>query len=362
MGQFTNGFNGSIVTDALKGRLAWRQPTKEGSPVLNSENTTSASGRYFNDGSFHPLVTVENLKATIEDPALADDGFNNMLSDLRKSVISQALTAVFNEPEVIDQGTLFDRSTNNDQLISNSSRFVGIRFKLAPGSIALQIKSISLYFNQAKDFNLYLYHDAKKEAIWSEQVSSVADDQTLVIPTTELILAQSSSLYKSGYFYLGYYQDDLDTAQAYKELFTRSSKCAVGWDFFTAAKQGDDFNRREVSLTGETYGLNAEIITFHDHTSAILRSVSLFDNLIGLQMAYYVGKQILYSVRSNGSERILKEQLSALGLQYDMEGRVPISDTHKTLGLAEKITEEVKRLRQSFNPSHKSQIVSYADC
>src|SRR5690349_12107800 len=145
MGQYTNGFSQQKVIDALKSRLGWKQPTLTGSPTLNSTNLQSKSGRYFNDGSFHPVVTIDNYRSTIEDPDLAEDAFNNKLEDLQASVIMQCLSQVFNEPELIDNTELFERTLNNDQLVSNSGKFVGIRFKLSPGTVAMEIKSIALY-------------------------------------------------------------------------------------------------------------------------------------------------------------------------------------------------------------------------
>jgi hypothetical protein len=357
MGQYTGGFNGSRVLDCLKGRLGWKQPQTANSPQLNSDNTGSASGRYFNDGSFHPLVTIDNLKATIEDANASDDRINQVLDALQETVITQAVSAVFNQSELIEQVTLFERTLNNDTLIASSSKFVGIRFKLAPGDVSLQVLSLSLYFNQAKTFNLYLYHDAKKDFIWSQEVSSVENDQTIITPDTELILS-NTGIYKSGHYYLGYFQDELGDCQPYYEQYCRPSTYGFNWDFFQASRLAGSFDKKQVALTSYNFGLNAEVQTFHDHTDKIIRSASLFDNLIGLQMAYHVCKQIIYTARSNGNERILNEAISKIGLQFELDGKVPITDVPRSTGLQDRIDAEVTRLRKTFSPVPKSQIVS----
>jgi hypothetical protein len=362
MGQYTSGFNQSKVVDCLKGRLGWKQPTMSGSPTLNDVNTGSVSKRYFNDGSFHPLVTIDNLKATIEDANVTDDLFNIILADLQEAVIQSAVTAVFNKSESIEQVTLFERSLNNDQLITGSSKFVGIRFKLGGSDTALQVRSIAIYFNAAKDFQLYLYHDVKKDPLWQQQVSSTADDQKIEIPIDELIL-NTNGLYKGGYYYLGYYQDELENdCKAYYENYCRNKTFAFDFDFFQSSVLGDDFDRRNVALSSINFGLNAEVSTFHDHTDKIIRSASLFDNVIGLQMAYTLCKQMLFAVRSNKNQRILKEAFDQVGLQYELDGKVPITDVPKSTGLVDKINAEIERLRQSFSPSPKSQVVNYAEC
>ncbi len=357
MGQYTNGFNQQKVVDALKSRLGWKQPILTGSPVLNSVNTTSNSNRFFNDGSFHPIVTIDNYKATIEEETIEDDAFNNKLEDLQASVIMQCLSQVFNEPELIDNTTLFERTLNNDQPIANTGKFVGIRFKLSPGTVAMQIKSIALYFNEAADFQLYLYHEAKITPLWTDSVSAVANDQTIHIPTTELILNDAGQ-YKSGWFYLGYYQDAIGSAKAIRENHCRNKCYAFNHEFFIADVQGDDFNRIQVPVTDVNFGMNAEVSTFHDHTQQIIRNAALFDNAQGLQMAYHVAKQMLFAIRSNRNERILKEAMDKYGLQYELEGSVPISDIPKTSGMQDKINKEMQRLKQTFFPKPKAQTVS----
>lgn len=357
MGQYTNGFNQQKVVDALKSRLGWKQPTLTGSPTLNSTNLQSKSGRYFNDGSFHPIVTIDNHKATIEDPDIAEDAYNNLLEDLQDSVIMQCLSQVFNEPELIDNTELFERSLNNDQLVTNAGKFVGIRFRLAPGTIAMEIKTIALYFNEAANFQLYLYHEAKKDPLWTDTISAIANDQTIHIPTTELILNDAGQ-YKSGYFYLGYYQDALATAKAYNEQYCRKKTFAFDYQFFEAEPSGDDFNRISVPVTSINFGLNAEVVTFHDHTQKIIRNAALFDNMQGLQMSYHVAKQMLFCVRSNKNERILKEAFQQMGLAYEMEGKVPYTDVPKSTGLQDKINKELQRMKETFFPKPKAQSVS----
>ena len=50
---YTNGIDIANVLPELENRIGWRQPKKAGSPVLNSYNLQSKSGRFFD--SFHSL-------------------------------------------------------------------------------------------------------------------------------------------------------------------------------------------------------------------------------------------------------------------------------------------------------------------
>lgn len=359
MGAYTNGFHLAKVMSAMTGRLGWKQPTQSPYAIVDTGNQASASGRYFNDGSFHPIVTIKNIKDTCEDPAISNSDFNALLTQMQKSAIMQCLSAVFDKAELIEQKTLFDRCLNYDLLIPNGSNFVGIRFRVPDPRFTVQINSLGLYFNEAATFTLYLYHDSKKDPIWQQSVTTVADDQTIITPTTELLLNTAINDYKTGSFYLGYYQDDLAGAQAIDEQVHEfaDTKC-FGFDYFQSVKTGTDFNRKQISITAYTYGINAEVSCFRDHTVAIIRNAPLFDEAVGLQMAYMVCKQVIYAAsRSNLNERALKEQMDKFGLQYELDGSVPISDVPVSSGLQKRINNILARVRQSFFPRYKSQVV-----
>jgi hypothetical protein len=68
--KYSNGFDLIKVQGALLGLVGWQQPTALGSPVLSDANLTSRSGRFFNDGSFHAVVTPDNIKASQEDSSI----------------------------------------------------------------------------------------------------------------------------------------------------------------------------------------------------------------------------------------------------------------------------------------------------
>src|SRR5207237_337633 len=107
-GSYTNGYNLQKVIAALFARLGWKQPEKAGSPAIDVVNAQSNSGRYFNDGSFHALVTIENIKACMEEAGATDLNLNSYLNTLQQSIILRALNAVFDGPERIEEVKLFE--------------------------------------------------------------------------------------------------------------------------------------------------------------------------------------------------------------------------------------------------------------
>jgi hypothetical protein len=331
---------------ALTGRLGW----SDGS--LSTANKESKSGRRYDDGSFHPIVNVTNVKASAETAGLTGTPLDTYLEGKEKAVIMQAIGSVFNSIELIDDTKLFERFYNStDEPIANAGYFVGIRFRV-PHGYAAQINTIELYFDQAASFDLSLYQDGKINPVWSQGVTAVAGEITEVVPTNELILN------KGGFYYLGYYQEDLGAARAMDQQARWQPSRVFGYRFFEARTTSADFQRNNVGTTTKTFGLNARIVSFKDHTDSIVRNAPMFDNLLGLYMAGNIMKQIMYAVRSNGTERILKDATERFGLMYEIEGTAPIPDIPKTSGLQGRINQEVKRLRETFFPKPKAQSVS----
>lgn len=356
---YTNGFNFSQVVTALFGRVGWEQPSITDSPVLNSVNTTSKGGRYFQ--SFHTLVTVANIKSVMEEVAANDSSFNNYLVAIQRGIILQCVNGVFNEPEYISQKLLFNRSWNvNDQLVTNSGYFVGVQFRVPPTpDIAVQLDSIALYFDSAVTFNLYVFNDTIKAPLAVIEVTTVANSQTLV-NLSDIILNYIGGANLGGSFYIGYFQDDIGGAKAYWEQGCEFARDSYGWSFIEANRKPAeyDFDRQNIRRNNVNYGINLHISTFRDHTQQIVKKAALFDNVIGLQMAAQVVEKVIYSTRSNGTERILKDVAKEVSAQLDLNGVVPIEGGPHTTGLKKQIVQELQRLKQSFFPKPKAQSVS----
>lgn len=356
---YTNGFNYSQVISALFGRVGWRQPSITGSPALSSVNTTSKGGRYYQD--FHTLITVANLKSVIEEVGASDSSLNAYLEAIQRGIILQCVNGVFNEPEYLSQKLLFNRSwAVNDQLVTNSGYFVGVQFRVPPTpDIAVQLDSVALYFDSAVTFNLYVFNDAVKAPLAVIEVTTVANSQTLV-NLSDVVLNHIGGANMGGSFYIGYFQDDIGNAKAYWEQGCEYARDSYSWTFIEANRKPAeyDFDRQNIRRNNVNYGLNLHVSTFRDHTWQIIKKASLFDNAIGLQMAAQMVEKIIYSVRSNGPERILKETAAQINAQLDLNGVAPISDSPHTTGLKKQISQELTRLKESFFPKPKAQTVS----
>lgn len=80
--------------DAVIGRVGWATPTPPYPLVLESRNTDSASGRYFN--AFHKLASVETAVDVMPNSQADSEGKNQYLYELREAAARTVLTVVFN--------------------------------------------------------------------------------------------------------------------------------------------------------------------------------------------------------------------------------------------------------------------------
>lgn len=351
---YSNGYDLSAVNTALTGRIGFRQPAGSGAPVLDTPAKASASGRYFQD--FHAIVTVNNIKAVMEQPGASDSDLNTYLANLKQAAVARALNGVFPEKRVIDQIRLFSQEGINDKPIENSGKFVGIEIEVAETSdVAVQLDAVHLYFDSDATFDLYLFKDGKQSEEWHQSVTAVANDITEIALTDKVI--------GKGRWYLGYFQEDLGSAKAYWEVIDDCNKASMfEAEFIQATKlTGTLFDRDRRAETNVNFGLNLEISSFMDHTLQIKRKAAMFDELIGLTMAAMVLEQVIYSTASNGVERILKDQLSKVGIQMDLNGAAPVSDSPQIVGLKQRIDRETETVRALFYPKRKSQTVNLCD-
>jgi hypothetical protein len=345
---YTNGFDISQVLPELETRLGWRQPTKSGSLVLNTFNKTSKSGRFFQ--SFHALVTISNIKDVQEEANISDADLNQYLQNLQDDAIMRALSEVFKSSELIEQKLLYTRFGTNDLIINNASMFCGFLINIANDfGITTQINQCTLYFDADVNFNIYVYQDGVKTPIRTIPVSCNAYERNTII-IDNLYLN-----YKIGRrFYIGYFQDDLGNAHAIQEMVDTWAKTFC-FEAIPVAAPIDvffGFNHNYRQYTALPRGLNFEMISFRDHTQQIMRKSNLFDEVIGLTVAFMVLEQLNMTTRSNINERQLKMATGALTQELN---QAYATDAFPLMpGFKARIMSEYKMLRESFFPKTKS--------
>lgn len=341
---YSNGYNLTTVLAELAGRLAWRTDD-----TLGEALKTSKSGRYFDDGSFHAVVNVPNIKSVV--PSQTD--WNAYFTQKGESVIARSLQKVFIQPEFKEQVLAFSAYDEEIETEETSGRAVGLKINLAEVfDIAVQVKSLVLYFDADATFNVYLFKHGNKTAVKTEEVTTLAGDRTTVDLTDWFLNYKTAETW-----YIVFFEADLAGAKPIRECTCRNSASYFGVIPFYTSTNGTVLNRVDLTYPSEPIGINAHISSFRDFSDNIIKQGYLFDELIGLNMAYAVIEDILYSTNSNNRERILKEQATELGLSLDLKGAAPISESPKIKGLLQRIDAEAERIRKSFYPVKRSQIV-----
>jgi hypothetical protein len=346
----------------MANRLGWLQPTLSGSPTIDADNLVSKSGRNYNDGSFHPTCTIDRIKSVQENASISDADFNALLAGLDKAVTTRCLNAVFNRPQLVEHTLLYERASNVRNIaVPNSGNFCGYRIKVAKGDWAVQLNSVSLFFDKAATFKLYLFNDLIASPVAEKQVTTQANSQVVV--DLDWTVRYASVANSGGLFYVGYFQDDLGDAHALDEQLNLwgDTKIFGAYPFQSPRKAGQlDFNRTNPSVVFKTYGLNLEVSSFRDYTRAIVQNAHLFDNARGLSMAIRVMEEIKYSSRTNAIERQGKEAIDAADLNLDLNLASPTENLPFVAGLKAQLAQELNRISKNFFPKSQASSVSIA--
>ncbi len=356
----TTGFDVDKVYAALKDRLGWQQPTVQNDFTLTSAVTTCSSGRYLN--MIHPACSANNLYYLQEDPAISSAEFITWLTDFRKGKILDAVTSVLNSPTTVDEAAMdFERGYNTQfTAVTNNGKFVGRKIKVADGDFMAQLHSVAFMFDGAVTFNLYLFHDLKKEPLWGQSVTTVANDLTIV-SLTDKVVRPNNTTTKGGTYYLGYIQDDLGDVHALDVAGCWKGFRAVGsmGVEMNPGETSETINTYGYSTTTNTYGMMVELSSGKDYTNTIVKRAYEFDTLIGYKMAAACIELSVGTVRQNYIQRVTEQAVT----EWNMElNRTYDKETSMSGGIYSKMKAEVKRLQASFNCENKSITITTPQC
>ena len=338
----TNGYFTDEIYNAFKNRITWQY-----------DNVTSESGRYFED--FHPL----------NNPTLIDDtrpqsttSLTDYLANKTRQVINESINSVYNKSQIIDNTKLcFFRPDVMlvQQPVQNGGQFVGIKMDMMQGDFAVKFDSVELFFDQTVTFNMYLYNDMTLPPLYQISVTAQGGEQTIVDLSTNAIFKYLSPRNnKGGIWYFGYYQNDLGDAKAIYYNIANNMFHGCRLYSFSAPtyidRDGDrNFRRNIIGANNLTYGLNISLSTYQDGTNDLIQNSNLLDNLIGLKMTARILQDMMFSFRSNKSQRLTRENISESQLYAELNGYKPSVEEPFVDGLSAKIEQETEKIRKSFN-------------
>lgn len=351
----TAAYELDLVKEALVPRIGFLDETHSDiTGKVDCDNESGVSGRYFNDGTYHTILTLKNIYDCQDDPDITDAEFNTYLKNLKTANIMAMLNAVFNEPYTVERGLLLRKQENvlND-LIDNDGDFVGFVIS-APKEKVLTINNLLLHFDSEKTFNIYLYNEfAGLCETW--QVTTKANLQQLV--PVDITLKYQSEEAEGGVWFLGYFQSDLGDTKAIDFKPIRNRYCTFRAYPFSSQVTGSTFNMQEYEEYPESmFGLNASITVTEDITNLIVQNAYMFDELQGLMLAERVLELMRTSVRSNAVERLGRDFAVTLNRE---QNNITTDTNPYEAGLKGRIRREVKKIRESINKPEQPRVVSW---
>lgn len=345
----TNGFHYDGVYNALKDRIKWQY-----------QGQASKSGRYFED--FHmindPQILLD-MQPNSTYTSTMDSGFIQYLVNQSRSVIMEAVNAIYNAPQVIDPAQLcFFRPDVMlvPQPVTNQHQFVGIKMTMHKGDFAAKFNSVQLFFDKSITFNLYLYNDMTLPPVYVKSVTTSAMEQVIIDLSTDAIMNYLSlTVNKQGIWYFGYYQDDIEAQGAKAIYYNVANNMYHGvrlWAYSaptTIDVQGNrNFQRNNIGANNLTYGMNLEVSLYVDATNNIVQNQSLFDEIIGNLMAVRAVNQAIFSYRTNATQRNIAGIKSLGDLYVLLNGFKGDEQTPYVLGLQDIVNRSIKTAKNSL--------------
>lgn len=334
-------FDKNTIQEELRGLVGFKSPINPNFFSLDSDNTQSRSGYYYND---NPYAKLEVLKDTQDFAGIDEEQFNTLLKSLNDSAISGVCNAVFNNkntPSFIDRQKVYKHAINKANVENGlSNGFVGHRFKIEnkPNLVA-EITTLGLDFQGTGSLTILLYNSQTLAPIKSETVNVVSDNQVV-----KLNWKMES---QNGDYFLGYIFDG--SLKPYKRDYELSN---IESDITYICHQkrsikdfagGNIWNLKDSSSNSNTTGLNPDITVYNDWTSLIVQNEMLFANAIYLEGAITFLNYIKSSLRSNKTQRRSDDMLIAL--EQTIEGQEGKSVVRVT-GLRPSLSKQIDQIQQ----------------
>jgi hypothetical protein len=333
------------TTDILSAwqRIGWNEPSdSDYVSILDADNLTSLSGLKFD--ALHALANFVMVKDTYPDPDVSSAVINELLKAWQQNAIIRSAKDVFVTEDRIEQGVLLKSPIDFNLTITNPSKFVGWKI-VVPEGYVLTIKSVELLFDLATPFSLYVFNESQRTAItaFTKVVTPAAN--SVKIETLDYSLYGKSKVYKTGTYFIGYFQTANKAIQ--RPFYPVNSICS--FRPVEAVANGlllPDYRTNYQS--GYTWGLNLDYIIRKDFTPDYLNNVDLFDKLISNLVIRNVLEQIHFSSRINLSQATSKDSLQKLSAKafLDLNGSFADNpDIPYKRGLINEYDDVVKSVR-----------------
>lgn len=261
-----------------------------------------------------------------------------------KKSLTQETKALFTDARLfLNSGNIHDKETPQ-------SRFVGMKIELQPyQNTQLIINQIGFQFSAVQpNLPIYLFHSSQIEPLQVVNITTTKATSFEWITLSEPILIEytNNTIDAGGWYYLGYYEDDI-VGQAIKKKFDGKNPCS-------SCRNGEVNNfrkyNRHVLVTptfvqngnlpvareywGEEYdipanysnfGLNLNFSTFCDVTNYVVKNKQIMTNALIAEANVWIAEEIINSNRNSNSKNDLKNK-AAFNLLPKKEGGLGVEE------------------------------------
>jgi len=307
--------------------LGWRNSSDtQVTQITDNTLLNTDSGLYYND--FHPLITSGNIENSILETdnlesylrLKVNQGINKVMSKLsiRKKEMNSTKT-------LMNSSAMFDQAGRMNNTIISESRFVGFELEMKSSyGVEVVIDKLGLQFTSPQtNLKIYVYHTSQYDAIQEITATTTKTNsfEWLTLSTPINLKYLSESYDTGGYFYLGYYENDI-TGQAIKKDFNWNNGACGSCSGANAVKIWNTrlnflrvspiyvansnlngvkvFNFQDVTYTPDNnYGMNFKTSIICDLSIYFCERKLLFADAIGKQVAVDVLNDIKHSSRAN---------------------------------------------------------------
>lgn len=328
-------YNITAVKEAFRYVVAFSPSQMAGYPAY-TPTQPPVSNRYLR--SFDSGLIAENCIEVLRESVPENTNFNEVQA-LEDFVEECAITTIenvlqkkklrFETKSILAMTRLMNDKFDRLNKTIKSNRFVGIKFKTYEDEgIKVNLNKAGFAFDSIQtDFPLYLFHSSKSLRVQIITVPSIDIENSFFWQGIEetILSFYNENTNLGGYWYLGYYEEDL-VGQAFSRstdiknstclscnnaeaIYYNSYKSFVTFEGFSVA-QGDYIKGElwDESLTNyekDNFGLNFQISVNCDFTDFLIQNRLLFTQAIGLQVAVRFYDDLQVAIRNNNiSDRL----------------------------------------------------------
>jgi len=298
------------ITNLLQ-LVGWRAWHNSDVPSLTAANTTTDSGLFYNDSG--SLVNLKNIYACMPEGHTLD----TYLTQLKTDVINNSLEILFKRKnldrqtkDLLSDNYLFNGPGRVANKVQKEGRFVGFEIQLSLyQGIKAEIDEIWTQVDTIQNpLTIYVFHSSKLDPVKTIDLNltKINEVERHVLTDTDIIELYyvSNNNSPGGYYYLGYFEDDLTGLAINRDAKFLTDCCGTN---FVSQRRGyfesitpfnvssSDLNGTQIwdeisvnRISNNNYGLNIRTSVKCDLTEFITRNKQQLTTLLKTVMKQFI--------------------------------------------------------------------------